>query len=176
MITVGVRRLLRPPPTALIVPVPAAHVAVEAYNRRTGPLEPGMPPHVTVLWPFLRRFGRSDRTLLDEVGAAIEPFEFDLAAIGRFPGVTFLRPQPSEPFVRLTKLVWERWPQHPPYEGAFDDVVPHVTLAHEDEPLATDALDDLLPLTTRATELVALQPWRGRWRPLYRVELGASRR
>jgi hypothetical protein len=28
--------------------------------------------------------------------------------------------------------VWERWPSHAPYEGAFDEVIPHLTVTRED--------------------------------------------
>lgn len=36
--------------------------------------------------------------------------------------------EPVQPFRQLTVAVWRAFPQHPPYGGAYDDVVPHLTI------------------------------------------------
>jgi 2'-5' RNA ligase len=170
------RAWLRPAPTALIIPVDAARSAVERYQAAAGPLERGMPPHVTTFWPFLRRLSATDKAALDEIAATCTPFEFMLTAIDRFPDVTYLRPEPAEPFVRLTKRVWEQWPEQAPYGGQFADIVPHVTLAHEPAVTARAAVEPMLPIAARAQELVVMRRSPDGWHTLYRSALGANSR
>lgn len=76
------------------------------------------------------------RTRADPRRAAAFPFV--LSAVGRFPGVLCLAPDPAEPFIALTRAIEACWPQHPSYEGAFDDVVPHVTVVKGQEPPAVE--------------------------------------
>jgi len=135
-----------------------------------------MPPHVTTFWPFLRRLRDKDKAALDEIAAACSPFDFLLTTIDRFPDVTFLRPEPAEPFVRLTTLVWQRWPEHAPYGGAFADIVPHLTLAHEPTATARGSIEPLLPIAARAQELVVMRRGPDGWHTLYRTALSANSR
>ena len=125
------------PRTALIVPVR------EASDHYTGP--PGVPAHVTVLFPFMDGADVDEqavRALLSRFSA----FDFVLDRVERFEnGMPWLHPSPSAPFVDLTAAVFERWPDHPPYEGAFDEVIPHVTITRED--------GGQLPIRCRATEV-----------------------
>ena len=61
---------------------------------------------------------------------------FDLRAVREWPdGVVYLEPDPAEPFVRLTRELVERFPDHQPYNGTFtaDEVIPHVTVVHTDD-------------------------------------------
>ena len=72
-----------------------------------------------------------------------------------------LLPEPAAPFRALTRLVWDEWPEHPPYGGAFDDIAPHVTVAidppaSEREAIAA-ALASRLPLPCRATEVLLVE-------------------
>ncbi len=41
----------------------------------------------------------------------------------------WLAPQPDEPFRILTRAVSAAFPGYMPYGGAYDDVVPHLTVA-----------------------------------------------
>jgi hypothetical protein len=45
--------------------------------------------------------------------------------------VLWLDPEPALPFRQLTSAVWRAFPQHPPYGGAYNDVVPHLTVAEQ---------------------------------------------
>ena len=47
----------------------------------------------------------------------------------------YLAPDPAAPFSALTDGIFRAFPDYPPFEGKFDTVVPHVTVAHGDEPL-----------------------------------------
>jgi 2'-5' RNA ligase len=173
------RGLLRPPATAIVVPVAAARRVVASYTGTDQPAEPGMPPHITVMWPFRRRVSRSDVDALREIAARYPPFEFTLSSIRRFPGVTYLRPEPAEPFVDLTRAVWQRWPSFPPYGGAYDEIVPHLTLAFEEsaDEIASSAVESLLPITARADTLELLAPMTAdAWQLLHSLPLGSNDR
>ena len=56
-----------------------------------------------------------------------------------------------------TAAVWERWPEHPPYEGIHDDVVPHLTVS--ETPIAVDVA---LPIASRAHEVLLIEKSRTR--------------
>jgi 2'-5' RNA ligase superfamily len=124
------------PRTALVVPV------AEAAAFSVGP--PGVPAHVTILFPF----GEADEAQLEDLFSRFSAFDFVLDRIESFEdGTRWLRPVPSTPFVDLTSAVEQRWPDHPPYEGAFDEVIPHLTIGATDVPL---------PIRCRATEILLL--------------------
>ncbi len=144
--------------TNLIVPVPAAEPAVAAHREHLDPTAPqGVPAHISVLVGFveLSALGPDDHERLVSLFAATAPIEFALTRVGRFPNVLYLAPEPAEPFACLTEAVWRRWPDHPPYGGAFPDIVPHLTVAvGEDrfDPLERE-LTAWLPIATIASEV-----------------------
>ena len=87
--------------------------------------------HVTLLAPWLDAPGDDDLLTVAEVLADEPAFEFELAGLGAFPdGTLHLVPEPAGPFRRLTARLAEAFPQTPPYEGRFADLVPHLTLEH----------------------------------------------
>jgi len=134
-----------PSRTAVVVPVPEADALVVDAP-------PGVGAHVTVLSWFLAP-ADIDETAIAEVLAPFAAFDFELDRVEVFAdGITWLHPEPSEPFADLTNAVWRRWPECPPYEGAHDDVVPHLTVAKT--PIAVDAA---FPIRCRATEVQLLE-------------------
>jgi hypothetical protein len=62
------------------------------------------------------------------VFAERDTFELGFARFGRFPEALRLAPEPDGPVRALTGAVEARWPEAPPYGGAFD-AVPHLTVA-----------------------------------------------
>jgi hypothetical protein len=112
------------PRTALAIPVPQADGLFQGA--------PGLPPHVTILFPFAEE---PDEPALAELFARFPAFDFALDRIEQFEeGTRWLRPVPTGRFVDLTAAVCQRWPEHPPYEGAFDEVIPHLTITVGDVP------------------------------------------
>ena len=142
----------------------------------------GAGPHVTILFPFLptSRLDDDVRRRLAIIAGAVEPFDVGFHRVRRFDdGVVWIEPDPAEPFRRLTASVAAAWPDHPPYGGLFDDVIPHLTVveAGDDTPaLATIEADAArrLPIMARADRL---ELWRqdpaGRWQPHWRLRLGS---
>ncbi len=139
----------------------------------------GARSHVTVLYPFLPVAALTPdvRHRLDGIARSVEPFEVRFERVRRFEGVVWLDPEPAEPFRSITAAIVERWPDHPPYGGIFDTVIPHLTIAES----GTAPLEEVerlaeaeLPVVARAS---ALELWRqeadGRWHPHWRMRLGA---
>jgi hypothetical protein len=148
------------PRTALIVAVPEAEPAVhELRLRHDWSARHGVPAHVTVLFPFLTA-GSVDDGALRTLFARHDAFEFVLDRVEQFQeGAVWLHPEPSAPFRALTAAVWRRWPECPPYEGAHDDVIPHLTIS--DEPV--DVIVEL-PIAARADEVTLIEEQSdGRW-------------
>jgi 2'-5' RNA ligase superfamily len=138
--------------TALIVPVPEAEPTVGALRlRHDSSAARGVPAHVTVLFPFLPP-EEIDAAVLEVVFAGFPAFEFELDRVERFEdGVVWLHPEPSAPFVDLTAVVHEHWPDYPPYEGVFDKVIPHLTVS-DSGPVDLE-VDLQRPIAARATEV-----------------------
>jgi len=160
--------------TELIIEVPCAAALVQGWPSR-GRRKIGW-RHVTVLDPFVPSFvlDRSAIATVREVLSGFQPFAYRLARIDRFPGVLYAAPEPAEPFVAITEALWRRFPEYPPYGGAFDEIVPHVTLALGDEPAGlTEHVLERLPVDGRVEEVVLMmESPDGRWHAAERFALG----
>jgi len=134
---------------------------VDRYRRRLDPsARYGMPAHVTVLWPFMppALLDPEVEAALASVFAGVESFDFSLSEVRWFERrVVYLAPGPVEAFRALTSAVTSRFPEYPPYEGAFDDVIPHVTVGADTHPALLRVGGFLarrhLPITGRVTEV-----------------------
>lgn len=157
--------------TALIVAVPEAEAAVGALRlEHDSSAALGVPAHVTILFPFVPP-ERIDEAALRVVFASRPGFDFALDRVERFDGgLVWLHPEPSEPFAALTKLVSSVWPDHPPYEGVHDTVIPHLTVS--ERPLEVDVA---LPIAARATHVTLIEEEEpgGRWAARLELPLGA---
>jgi hypothetical protein len=104
----------------------------------------GIPAHVTVLYPFVPRDQLTGevRRAATEVFSAIPAFEYRFDHVGRFGDTTvFLSPQPASAFSQLIEAAHARWPDHPPYGGVFDVVIPHLTVGDGLDGPTADALE-----------------------------------
>jgi len=157
------------------IPVPDLETVVRPRLQRRSPeYVPDDPDetlaHITLLGPFVTLADLTDGVLdeLDRFFGDVTPFEFALTGIHEFPGgAVYLSPNPSAPFRHLTHELSRLFPEHPPYGGAFNEVVPHLTVPIPDgetvEALEFE-LSPRFPLTTFAREAA-----------LYWWEAGASR-
>lgn len=112
---------------------------LEALRRIHDPhAERGVPAHVTCVFPFVPPPLIDDAVAgtLRDLTAGVESFEVAFPDVGEFPGVVWLRPQPEEPFRALTRAIVAAFPEYPPYEGAYDDPQPHLTIGLDLDPEA----------------------------------------
>jgi 2'-5' RNA ligase len=148
--------------TALVVLIPELEPLIGDWRRHyTGDGARGMPPHVTLIYPFADSSAVDER--LEAVGRVLEdfaPFEIALRETARFPEVLYLQPQPAEPFVAMTEALADAVPEFPPYGGEFDAIVPHATVAQSDDET----------LTAIESELVAQLPVQARIERAWLVE------
>jgi 2'-5' RNA ligase len=174
------------PPTGLVVPVPEAEPVVGAHRRRLDASAAlGTPAHVTVLFPFVPVDLLDDDTLrrVADVVGSTPAFRYRFARTDWFDDrVLWLAPDDPEPFRRLTEMIFAAFPDHPPFEGAFADVVPHLTVGHEHPPPILETAERQvlphLPVTGTATEVLLLaqaEPG-GQWSVRDRLPLGAFSR
>ncbi|HET7807153.1 MAG TPA: 2'-5' RNA ligase family protein [Gaiellaceae bacterium] len=164
--------------TAVLVHVPEAEPVVGAWRREhTNDAPLGMPPHVTILHPFVPRAGLAEaEPRLAELVARHEAFGATFARTARFPSLLYLQPEPAEPFQRLTEAVAAAWPEHPPYEGAHDTVVPHLTIAESEDASLLDSIaaevERQLPLRRRVEHVsLFVEDDGGRWSEHSRLPL-----
>ncbi|NND03089.1 MAG: 2'-5' RNA ligase family protein [Acidimicrobiia bacterium] len=130
--------------SALVVAVPNAEPVVGQLRRLYDPAATwGVPAHITVLYPFVApdQIDNTVMTSLGDVFGRFEPFDFNLASVDQFGSeVLYILPDPTDRFVALTSAVTAAWPDYPPYEGAHDEVIPHLTVAHTGQGASFDAI------------------------------------
>lgn len=167
--------------TAVLVHVPEAEPVVGEWRlRHTYDAPLGIPAHVTLLFPWVPVDDLTDdvEERLAEVIREAEPFDVTFARTARFPDVLYLEPKPKEPFSALTEAIEAGWPEHPPYEGEHEVVIPHLTIAEsEDETLLARIRADVepgLPLLVRVREAqLYAEDQAGRWHERSRLPLAS---
>ncbi|MFD2078286.1 2'-5' RNA ligase [Actinopolymorpha cephalotaxi] len=177
----------RTPPSesAVIVAVREAEPVVGHLRSRLDPSAAwGVPAHVTVLYPFVPP-ELIDAAVLARAGEAIRTvasFRATFARVEWFGDqVVWLAPEPARAFAELTAAVCERFPEFPPYGGAFAEVVPHLTVG-DGAPAAelrqaAEHVRGHLPISTEvaAAQVICGSPEPGSWqswRPVAELPLG----
>ena len=172
------------PPTGFIVRVPQAEALVgdlrERFDVAAGP---GMPAHITVLFPFMAP-ACIDAAVLQGIRAAVagaRAFRFTLASVARFPATVYLEPEPADAFIDLTLRLARRFPQFPPFGGEFESVIPHLTVAHGEVAQADQAQAQLAArlcangaVHSVCDRVVLLENTSGRWREMHAFALAAT--
>ena len=114
--------------------------------------------HVTALGPWLSHPAAVDLHVVASIAATTAAFTFTLSDVAAFPdGILHARPQPGGAFGHLTARLAAAFPQCPPYEGRYDEIVPHLTLDACSAGVGIDstraALGSLLPARCVASHL-----------------------
>lgn len=165
----------RPAESVLFVPVGQANDTLADIPGFSPTFAvPGLPPHITLLYPFVPAGDVDDATVaaVADTIAGLEPFPFSLTKVDRFADATYLVPDPEWAFVDITQSLWARWPQHPPYRGDFAFEVPHVTVGGPDlSPEATEEINRRLPIEGVVTEVVLAIEANGGWEERARFPL-----
>lgn len=136
--------------------------------------------HVTALGPFVDHLDETTDATVAAIAAQVEPFDFTLARLDTFPnGIIHLLPEPADGFARLTSLLIEAFPDHPPYGGDFPPV-PHLTLDLRHGEVTQESTRSLVggavPVRSRAEWLDLAWYEAGACRLLHRWPLGATAR
>jgi len=170
--------------TALICRVPEAERYIAHYRQRFDPsARRNVPAHVTILYPFMAPPLVDAEVLaeLQRIADSVPCFDYRMKKTERFPVALYLAPEPGDSFAALTEGVFRAFPDYPPFEGKFASIVPHVTVAHGDEPLLCEIEIELriaLPagagVAARCTELVLIENSSGRWEQMRVFSLGAA--
>jgi 2'-5' RNA ligase len=150
--------------SALIVEVPAAEPVVGQFRAQLdGNALLGVPAHITILSPFMPASRIDAATLadLENLASGTPAFDFVLDHAAWFgTRVLWVGPRNPRPFRELTDRVVEAFPEFPPFQGQFDEVVPHLTVGHEhdlDDMLrAEHAIGAKLPITARASAITLM--------------------
>ncbi|MEU4190633.1 2'-5' RNA ligase family protein [Kribbella sp. NPDC026611] len=172
--------------TAILITVPELAAFTDRWRsvsrssaRPHVPLSELIPPHVTVLVPWVAEPGPADVDRLKDAVSGVQPFELSFPSAGQFPnGTAWLRPEPFDTVRSLLQAVFKAFPECPPYGGEFAEVHPHLTISSSNqggpevvaEARAALALDPPPPV-----ELTELGLWRegddGGWRQFGTVPL-----
>jgi SAM-dependent methyltransferase len=169
-----------PDESALYLDVPAAEPLVAGHRLRWDAAGPLVPAHVTVLYPFLDPADISEEVDAELARIASEAASFDVRfeRVGRFSDVVWLAPEPVGPIAALTDAVAARWPDHPPYGGAFEEVIHHLTVADGAPPNVLDRLASELvgglPIAERVETLTLGVREAGTWSVRRRYALGGD--
>jgi 2'-5' RNA ligase len=170
--------------SALIVRVPEAEPHVSHHREQyDSSAKLGVPAHITVLYPFMPP-KLITSSIIEKVQAAISSetaFTFHLSKVGRFPGVVYLVPEPSDPFVSLTHVIAQAFPDYPPYRGQHAGTVPHLTAAQTGEPEQSAVAAELHKLlensgniVSSCSELILIENSTGRWEQMHVFSLAPS--
>jgi 2'-5' RNA ligase len=154
--------------TALVLVVPEAQPLVRAFRARhhAAAVARGVPPHVTVLVPFVPPEELDDlvRSQVRAHAAGLEAFDAEVTRVATFSGHVWLAPAPRDSFLALIRRTDARVPEYPPYGGDHADPEPHLTIGQADSPAALAAatasaereLGPGLPLRFRVDALTLL--------------------
>jgi 2'-5' RNA ligase len=90
-----------------------------------------VPEHITLISPFIRPGDLDDgvHVRLAALFSSVRQFPFQLTSVRWFGDqVMWLAPEPAAPFIELTELLVAEF-GIPAYEGAYAEIVPHLTVA-----------------------------------------------
>jgi 2'-5' RNA ligase len=167
--------------SAIVIPVPEAESLVADYRLEHDPVaSAGVPAHITLIVPWVPpdEIVDGDLAELAKTLSEIEPFDFSLGRVCWFGRrVLWLGPDPVEPFIKLTGMLADRFGT-PPYGDEFDEVVPHLTVAHatdgtsESVQVIAVRLASRLPVACRTKEAWVMVGDGSRWAVHSKFELG----
>lgn len=171
--------------SALVILIPEVENLVKSFRDQYDPSAAvGVPAHVTILYPF-----KPPDELTADVIATLQglisrrpSFYVSFPEFQTFPDTIYLAPLPAEPFRRLTEIIVERYPETPPYGGAFAEIVPHLTVAQMDNLQRLDKITDefreaaqkKLPISARVNTVSLMDNSSGYWKVRAQFSLGSD--
>lgn len=169
--------------SAVVVPIRLPATVETIRRRHVDNATLGVPAHVTLLFPFIPPPSIDEPTMKRLAASIVRAPRFAVAfdRIETFEpgptedGVAWLAPEPPVPFVSMTAALVEAFPGYLPYEGAHDEVIPHLTLAEGigDVAAIRATARRWLPFRrTVAAAVLLVEDAAGRWRVAARMPLG----
>ena len=133
-------------------------------------LSEAIPPHLTLLSPWdLEPWSERARTRLGRAVHRIPSFQLRFSSVGTLPtGHVYLDPEPSRDLATLFSALTNAFPEFPPYDGAFSEWLPHLTVSRRGgEPIATDVRHELAAHGPLVLDVNEVSAWEylpsGRW-------------
>jgi 2'-5' RNA ligase len=170
-------------PTAIVVPFHDVPAVVAAHRQElTTDGAAGMPPHITLIYPFVDDADLKDDEIgrLRDVLDTFAPFDVTFVRFGRFeavPPVLYLEPEPAEPFLAMITALEREFPAFPPFGGVHETVIPHLTIAYTDDATALEAVEAAverhLPIHAHVDDVALMEHRADGWQLRGRIALGA---
>jgi len=158
--------------SVILIPVPPADSIIGKWRNKYDEVSlHGIPAHITTLFPFKS----PEDNNLEVIGklrgffSEVKSFPFSLVRINTFPEVVYLEPEPKDKFVKLTEGIVKMFPENPPFEGMFEEIVPHLTIGSKLqnlESVKSEISQDIvskLPIDAIATEAWLMESKDGEW-------------
>ncbi len=169
--------------SALVVLIPEVESLVKSFRDQYDPSAAvGVPAHVTILYPFMPpdELTTDVVTTLQDLISRHPSFTVSFQKFQEFPDVLYLAPIPAEPFQHLTESIVSKYPETPPYGGAFAEIVPHLTIAQASEDQRLDKIADefreisptKLPIHARVNTVSLMDNSSGYWKIRAQFSLG----
>lgn len=152
--------------SALLITCPQSEHVVGSHRAQYDrAAQLGVPAHITVIYPFQApdRMTEADHVRLQHIFTSLSGFMLVGASTAWFnQAVLYVEPQDPSPIIELAEAVVDAFPDFPPYGGAFEQLIPHLTVGH-DQPvdvLRAAERDDLtkLPFSQKVT---TVELWSG---------------
>jgi hypothetical protein len=165
--------------TALVILVPEAADCIDTWRMRYDwSAQHGMAPHITVLLPFIeiRSITDLDLAILAKLCSGHAGFSFHLSKPRLFQNYVYFSPNPSAPFICLTRAVLAQYPRLTPYGGRFGKaVIPHLSVAFSEDAAVLEtvaAAVSNVEVHATAHEIHLMDCRDGWWRPVAAFQLG----
>lgn len=171
--------------SALVVLIPEVENLVKSFREQYDPSATvGVPAHVTILYPFKPPYELTNEVItnLQELISRIPCFRILFQKLEEFPDVLYLSPIPAEPFQHLTEIIVEKYPETPPYGGAFEEIIPHLTVAQVNDIQSLDkiacqfrmSVQGRLPISARVTTVSLMDNSSGSWKIRAQFQLNSE--
>jgi len=173
--------------SALVVLIPEVENLVKSFRDQYDPSAAvGVPAHVTILYPFKPPDELTADVIatLQDLISRLPSFYVSFQEFQGFPDTLYLAPLPAGPFRHLTEIIVERYPETPPYGGAFSEIVPHLTVAQVDDIQRLDKITEefrevsqkKLPISARVNTVSLMDNSSGSWKVRAQFSLGSDQR
>jgi hypothetical protein len=134
----------------------------------------GVPAHVTILYPFIppQEITEVELNALRTVFQPFSPFVAGFSEIIEDFEMLYLAPEPKSTFVSLTKAMIRAFPGYLPYQGAYDEILPHLSVALPDDPADLEqiveefreAAQAKMPFSAQITHVALMDSLSGSWK------------